>query len=80
MSTWTPVGVDYCTEHHGIRNEDDEWCDFREYADQNLCETCDGEGGLFVTDGEADIECPDCGGFGFTACTLRQLGYMADEA
>jgi hypothetical protein len=25
-----PVGVDYCTLHDGIRNEDDHWCDFHD--------------------------------------------------
>jgi hypothetical protein len=34
-STWTVVeaterGVDYCTEHHGVRNEDEDACDFSE--------------------------------------------------
>lgn len=34
MSTATgeyvSVGVDYCTVHHGIRNEDEDRCDFGE--------------------------------------------------
>lgn len=28
------VGVDYCTKHHGIRNEDEHFCDMRmEWSD-----------------------------------------------
>jgi hypothetical protein len=80
VTIWTPVGVDYCTAHHGTRNEDDEWCDWREDPDVNLCETCDGEGSLFVDDGEPDVDCPDCDTFGYTPCELQQLGYLTEKA
>lgn len=77
-ATWKPVGVDYCTAHHGLRNEDDEWCNWREDPDINLCETCDGEGEVEHPEVWRD-ECPDCGGFGYTPCELQQLGYLTAE-
>ena len=30
LDTAESVGVDYCTLHHGIRNEDEHSCDFRD--------------------------------------------------
>lgn len=61
------VGVDYCTEHAGIRNEDDHRCDF---ADG--CETCNNSGVVTGFEGDA-IECPRCDGEGVSSCALVPL-------
>jgi len=61
------VGVDYCTEHTGIRNDDDHRCDF---ADG--CETCNNSGVVTGFEGDA-IECPRCDGEGVSSCALVPL-------
>lgn len=74
--TFTEVGVDYCLAHHGLRNEDEEWCDWRD-DDDNVCEDCDGLGYEEQVDSEdAKVDCEDCDGYGFTPCDLASLGYM----
>lgn len=35
---WCPAGVDYCRLHHGVRNEDEEWCDMAPYKEDRPCD------------------------------------------
>lgn len=75
----TPVGVYYCTSHHGVGNEDDNRCDFA----PNECEACDGAGVLGIEDyPERPVEdCPDCSGTGEPAdCVLVQCWILQEEA
>lgn len=49
MSALTPVGVDYCRTHHGIRNEDEERCDMAPYKEDRPCDLVE----LVYVDGDA---------------------------
>ena len=80
MTKLHAVGVDYCLTHHGLRNEDDEWCAWREDED-NECETCGGMG--FAEDDDAGggtFDCADCDGNGHTPCDLRELVWAEASA
>lgn len=62
-----PVGVDYCTAHSGVRNEDEAGCDF---ADED-CEACDGTGAAEDDDpGGGTFDCAVCDGTGLSPCRL----------
>ena len=79
--TFTPIGPDYCVRHHGIREEDQNWCDFR---DEDDCTTCEGTGMVSIretdgTGGQMVKDCPNCEDGG-TLCDLRPLGYTEDAA
>lgn len=60
-------GVDYCTRHHGIRNEDAHGCDFQEE-----CPKCGG-----FPDGIR--ECRRCGDSGADPCVLTPLYTLKDS-
>lgn len=68
MSGLVESGVDYCRSHHGIRNEDEERCDFvsRDPWDPTLnCSVCGGVGD----------DCDHCDEEGVTLCDLTPLLY-----
>lgn len=70
------VGVDYCLTHHGLRNEDEESCAWRNESDDE-CETCGGTGAAEDDDpGGGTFDCADCDGAGTTACDLRELVWI----
>lgn len=67
MHELAEAGPDYCRNHHGIREEDEDGCD---NADEDGCPACGGDG----FEGEDD-ECPECAGTGVTPCDLTPLLY-----
>ena len=80
--TFHSVGPDYCVAHHGIREEDRNFCDFRDHDEpEHRCPTCDGKGSVPTTgEGRDGFEgCPDCEE-GITLCDLRPLGYLTASA
>jgi hypothetical protein len=71
------VGVDYCLTHCGIRNEDEESCNWR---DDNECETCGGTGAAEDDDpGGGTFDCADCDGDGHSPCDLRPLVWIETD-
>lgn len=75
MSPLVESGVDYCREHHGIRNEDEHCCDGRTWDDPtHRCLTCLGSGFLPPEVDPEEDPCPDCEE-GLTRCDLTPLLY-----
>lgn len=76
MSTWEKSGLDYCTAHNGVREEDERYCDFRGLGDPEFdCPSCDGLGYVERVDSDDPKEdCPDCEE-GMTPCVLTPLWY-----
>lgn len=76
MGELVESGVDYCRTHHGIRDEDERWCDMVDDDDPDqLCPGCEGSG--LTPDGD---DCVPCVGIGHTPCDLTPLLYAARVA
>lgn len=65
MTTYKEAGPDYCRNHSGIREEDEDYCDFA-----GTCRRCSGSG--FRNE---DDDCEACEGTGRAACDLTPLLY-----
>jgi hypothetical protein len=77
VAGWTEVGIDYCLEHHGTRNEDEVRCDWQDRTDpEHRCQVCEGHGYLVDPVGDPH-DCVDCDD-GLTPCNLQPLGYIAE--
>jgi len=68
--TLVEAGPDYCRKHSGIREEDQDYCDF---ADR--CDSCHGNGETYDKAGDVTGICEDCDGSGVETCDLTPLLY-----
>lgn len=77
LAALDPVGVDYCTKHNGLRNEDEYYCDERDHTGD--CPDCLGDGGCEADDDDVVewVECASCEGDGRTTCALTPLYHIA---
>ena len=71
---WVEVGVDYCITHEGIRNEDQDHCDFHRGIG---CAECGGAGRVTEHGVTRLAGCGVCAGTGLEPCDLYPLHYRA---
>lgn len=67
MPKYMKVPLDWCRHHHGVREEDADFCDNAE-----RCGVCGGTG--FASDWDP---CPACQGNGMEPCDLTPLLFEA---